>query len=73
VSQFREGFEAGQKTVGKKRATVLYAVVASMGVMIMVEELLAHRYFLATLAPVFCLLMIPWLCREWLKPDDNGH
>jgi hypothetical protein len=43
---------------------VLMAVVAT------IQEYSEHRYVLAALAPVFFLLVMPWLGWRWIKPKD---
>ena len=73
MSEFRKAFEAGQNAVEKKRTMLLYAVLALMALSAAVRELLARNYILAVLALVFFLVVMPWLGKAWLRPDENGQ
>jgi uncharacterized membrane protein YqjE len=73
MNQFRKAFESGQHAVEKKRTTLLYVVLIFMALTIMVEELVAHRYVLAALAPVFFLVVMPWLGKGWFKARRNDR
>jgi hypothetical protein len=70
VGQFHEAFTAGRHAARRRRAFVMWSVCAFMGLDAMIWEYVRHHYVTAALAPVFFLLVMPWLGRKWFKPVD---
>ena len=70
MSRFAKAFDAGRNVVRNRRTALLLSVFAFMAVDATITEYLEHRYVSAVLAPVFFLLVMPWLSWRWIKPRD---
>jgi hypothetical protein len=70
VSQFREAFNAGRDAVKKRRVFMMWFLCVFMGLNAMIQEYGRHNYVTAVLAPVFFLVVLPWLGRKWFKSTD---
>ena len=70
MSVFNKAFDAGRNAARNRRTTLMLCVLALMAVVATIQEYLEHRYVSAALAPVFFLLVMPWLGWRWIKPKD---
>jgi len=70
VSQFREAFNAGRDAVKRRRVFMMWSLCAFMGLNAMIQEYVRHNYVTAALAPVFFLLVLPWVGRKWYSPSE---
>jgi hypothetical protein len=68
MSRFNKAFDAGRVAVKNRRTALLLCVLALMAVVATVQEYSEHSYLSAALAPVFFLLVVPWLGWKWIKP-----
>jgi len=65
MSKWSDGYQAGQRVVDKRKTSIMWIVCTSMCLTTIVEELLRQRYVLAAIAPVFFLVVVPWLWKTW--------
>ena len=70
MSRFNDAFEAGRNAVRDRRTALLVCVLAFMAGLATIQEYSERHYVLAVLAPVFFLLVMPWLGGRWIKPRD---
>jgi hypothetical protein len=70
VSKFSDAFGASCNAVKNRRTALLLSVLAFMAVDTAIREYSEHKYVLAVLAPVFFLVVMPWLGWNWIKPKD---
>jgi hypothetical protein len=70
MSSFDKAFDAGRNAVRNRRTALLLCVLAFMAGLTIIQEYSERHYILAVLAPVFFLLVMPWLGWRWIKPRD---
>jgi hypothetical protein len=70
MSQFREAFNAGREAVKKRRVLMMWCLCGFMGLNAMIQEYLRNNYVTAALAPVFFLLIMPWVARKWFRSSE---
>jgi hypothetical protein len=70
VSRFDIAFEAGRDAVRNRRTALLLCVLAFMAGFTTIQEYSERHYVSAVLAPVFFLLVMPWLGWRWIKPRN---